>query len=251
MKKIILPPAERVEEWYGFTRHHFHFEGIEAWIAEPHIPVGDGRWSWIAVWPEAYVKRVGVTNLLEHGFYHVHINTHPMRGSVRCMEIMGRFQDFLVSCGFAAKCCLVGLSWGGFFSLRYAQTFPEKVASIYLDAPVCSAADEGESISTEIRRKEICENFGMSFEELKSSPLNPLNSVKVLVDHAIPIMAVVGMEDTSVNIHTNFEIFEERLLALGGKITVIRRNFWGHHPHGLEPDETDKILAFHCNSLSN
>ncbi|MBR7131760.1 MAG: hypothetical protein IKC82_07240 [Lentisphaeria bacterium] len=63
MKEIILPVSERTDEWYGFTRHHFKFENIDAWIAEPHAPAGDGRWSWVAVWPEAYVKRVGVTAL--------------------------------------------------------------------------------------------------------------------------------------------------------------------------------------------
>ena len=249
MKEIILPVSERTDEWYGFTRHHFKFENIDAWIAEPHAPAGDGRWSWVAVWPEAYVKRVGVTALLDSGFYHVHIDTHFLRGNKLCMEIMGRFQDYLVSLGFAEKCCLIGMSWGGFFSLRYAETFPAKVASIYLDAPVCNAADDGESISTDIRKREICERFGMSFEELKTSPLNPLNSIKVLVDAEIPLMAVVGEEDTSVNIKTNFNIFEQRLLDLGGRITVIRRNFWGHHPHGLELDEVDKLVAFHRDAL--
>ena len=36
----------------------------------------------------------------------------------------------------------------------------------------------------------------------------------------------------------------KRILELGGAITTIRRNYWGHHPHGL--DDTEVLLEFHC-----
>ena len=36
---------------------------------------------------------------------------------------------------------LVGMSWGGFFSVRYAARFPDCVARIYLDAPLLTFTD--------------------------------------------------------------------------------------------------------------
>ena len=74
MKRIVFPESWTADEWYGFTRHHFDFEGCKAWIVEPKYPAGDGRWSWCTVWPEAFVRRVGIVALLEHGFYHVHVD---------------------------------------------------------------------------------------------------------------------------------------------------------------------------------
>lgn len=244
MKRIVFPEKWTTDEWYGFKRYHFEFENCKAWIAEPKYPAGDGRWSWCTVWPEAYVRRVGIVDLLEHGFYHVHIDAFAFRASPEGVVVMGRFHDFLVSMGLSEKTNLIGMSWGGFFSLRYAETFPQRIAAMYLDAPVCNAADpvcaDGERI------KSILENCKMSFEEMTESKLNPLNNVEVLVNARIPMMAAIGETDQSVNNDTNFNILEKRIIELGGSIKTIRRNYWGHHPHGF--DDTEELLAFHCNA---
>lgn len=244
MKRIVFPEKWTTDEWYGFKRYHFEFENCQAWIAEPKYPAGDGRWSWCTVWPEAYVRRVGIVDLLEHGFYHVHIDAFAFRASPEGVAVMGRFHDFLVSMGLSEKTNLIGMSWGGFFSLRYAETFPQRIAAMYLDAPVCNAADpvcaDGERI------KSILENCKMSFEEMTESKLNPLNNVEVLVNARIPMMAAIGETDQSVNNDTNFNILEKRIIELGGSIKTIRRNYWGHHPHGF--DDTEELLAFHCNA---
>ena len=244
MKRIIFPEKWTTDEWYGFKRYHFEFENCKAWIAEPKYPAGDGRWSWCTVWPEAYVRRVGIVDLLEHGFYHVHIDAFAFRASPEGVAVMGRFHDFLVSMGLSEKTNLIGMSWGGFFSLRYAETFPQRIAAMYLDAPVCNAADpvcaDGERI------KSILENCKMSFEEMTKSKLNPLNNVEVLVNARIPMMAAIGETDQSVNNDTNFNLLEKRIIELGGSIKTIRRNYWGHHPHGF--DDTEELLAFHCNA---
>ena len=244
MKRIVFPEKWTTDEWYGFKRYHFEFENCKAWIAEPKYPAGDGRWSWCTVWPEAYVRRVGIVDLLEHGFYHVHIDAFAFRASPEGVAVMGRFHDFLVSMGLSEKTNLIGMSWGGFFSLRYAETFPQRIAAMYLDAPVCNAADpvcaDGERI------KSILENCKMSFEEMTKSKLNPLNNVEVLVNAHIPMMAAIGETDQSVNNDTNFNILEKRIIELGGSIKTIRRNYWGHHPHGF--DDTEELLAFHCNA---
>ena len=157
MKRIVFPEKWNCDQWYGFTRYHFEFENCKAWIVEPEFPAGDGRWSWCTVWPEAFVKRVGIVDLLEHGFYHVHIDAFAFRANPEGVALMGRFHDFLVSMGLSAKCNLIGMSWGGFFSLRYAETFPERIAAIYLDAPLCNAADPASPDSD--RTNSILENY--------------------------------------------------------------------------------------------
>ena len=74
--------------------------------------------------------------------------------------------------------------------------------------------------------------------------MNPLNNVEAIVNAKIPLMAVLGQADMSVCIENNYDLFEKRLLELGGSIKAIRRNYWGHHPHGL--DDTTPLLEFHC-----
>ena len=65
MKRIVFPEKWSCDEWYGFKRYHFEFENCKAWIVEPEFAAADGRWSWCTVWPEAFVKRVGIVDLLE------------------------------------------------------------------------------------------------------------------------------------------------------------------------------------------
>ena len=99
-----------------------------------------------------------------------------------------------------------------------------------------------------MRNQEISSRFGLSFEELKTSPLNPVNRLEGIVKAGFPIFALAGKEDTSVNLDSNLNMLEKKLIGLGGKIRVIRRNFWGHHPHGL--DDPEEILAFHCDAVT-
>lgn len=238
MKRLVFPAEWKTEEWYGFTRHCFEFEGCPAWIVEPHYTAGDGRWSWVVQWAEAFVQRVGVTALLEHGFYHVTIDVFKYRGSPEGIAVMGRFQDKLVSMGLSPKCNLIGMSWGGLLSLRYAETFPDRVCGIYLDAPVCDAS-EAEATN---RLNDIMEAYGMTQAELAVSPLNPINNVAPIAN--IPVIGVVGLADETVNVNTNFDVFAQRFQEVGGQLEQIRRPAWGHHPHGL--DDTTPLLDFQC-----
>ncbi|MBR2373204.1 MAG: alpha/beta fold hydrolase [Lentisphaeria bacterium] len=245
MKRIVFPENWQTDQWYGFTRHHLEFEGCKAWIVEPDYPAGDGRWSWCTVWPEAFVKRVGIVDLLNHGFYHVHIDAFAFRASPEGVRIMSKFQDFLVSMGLSPKANLIGMSWGGYFSLRYAEENPNRIAAIYLDAPLCNAADPEDKVGD--RNQAISDNYKLTTEELKSSKLNPINNVAPIVEARIPLMAAVGEDDIVVNIDSNFNILEKRIIELGGTIKTIRRGAWGHHPHGL--DDTEQLLKFHCSAL--
>ena len=58
------------------------------------------------------------------------------------------------------------------------------------------------------------------------------------------LMLIYGGADAVVPPKINCEAFAERLKAAGGKISVIRRAAFGHHPHGLDPDKTQPIIDF-------
>ena len=263
MSRIVFPEEWSVDIWYGFKRHHFTVDGCEAWIVEPEYPAQDGRWTWCAQWAEAFVQRVGTVAYLEHGFYHGHVDVHQFHGSPRGIEVMARFQDIAVGLGLAEKVSLIGLSWGGFYSLRYSETHPERVRSIYLDAPVCNAADTHPSAAD--RLELICQQWNMCVDEVKASILNPLNNVKAIADAKIPVFAIISGADDVVIPDLNFGLLEAEFGKLGipvhtladkdmeqtlkgvqpGNVYVLRRRPWAHHPHGL--DNVTPLMQFHWN----
>ena len=240
--KIIFPADWQQEPWYNGTRHIFSIDGVKAWIVEPPQPTGDGRWSWCLIWPESYVQRVGVPELLERGFYHAHIEAHPTYATPeKGMPLLEKFYQRCVSLGLSRKVNLLGLSWGGFFTLRFASENPDCVACIYLDAPLCNMADGSTSALAEAKQT-LSEAYHLRDEEMLLSPLNPINSLRPIAEAGVPIFAVTGEDDLVVPVQQHINIIEERFRNLGGKITLCRRKSWGHHPHGL--DDRSELLAF-------
>ena len=249
MSRIVFPSDWETDDWYGFKRHNFSFEGHKAWIVEPFTPAPDNRWSWCTQWADAFVPRVGTVALLEHGFYHVHIDVFKYRANPEGVAVMGRFHEKLVSMGLSPKANLIGMSWGGYFSLRYAGTFPDRVCAIYLDAPLCNAADNDAEHAAG-HNLDVVEQYGLSLEELKTSKLNPVNNLKPIADAKIPIFVAIGQQDMVVRHEDNFDIVEQRLKEFGGNIVkVVRRESWGHHPHGF--DNVKELLDFHWKAREN
>ena len=223
----------REDVWFGFRRRIFDFEGHEAWLVEPEKAAPGMPWTWCMEWPDAFVKRTGVPELLARGFHHVHIKV-PGYACDGALGVYRRYHAFLRSLGFAVKAGLIGLSFGGLYSLRYAASNPEGIDRIYLDAPVCSFKNFPHF-------NLVQEPYHLaSAQGVENDPRLPVNLTEKLV--GIPILLIYGAADLSVPPADNCELFAERFQANGGSIRIIRRNLWGHHPHGL--DDTAPILEF-------
>ena len=135
------------DTWYGFYRTVFEFQGQEAWIVKPKTEVEGRPWAWIMEWPTAFVKRTGSVALLAAGFHVVTLRpgyyengkfvSKPGNMNDARLRESRAFQKYLVDeLHFAPKSNLIGMSWGGFYSVRYAGTYPDAVSRIYLDAPL-------------------------------------------------------------------------------------------------------------------
>ena len=241
--KTLLPDLISEEPRQGGTLYKFALAGTTAWIVEPDEPLAEKKWFWVPEWPNAFLHRNGVNELLELGYYMIHIHVLGMCGNPEAVEIMKRFYDFLLQRGFARKAAMIGMSLGGLYSLRYAATYPESVACIYADAPACDLyyrhrlqrADQGE----------ICLAYGVREEEssaLIEHKLSPLCNYLPIVKGNIPILMILGGADTVVPPELNGRLFAERFREAGGNILVNERMSWGHHPHGL--DDPTPIVQF-------
>ena len=241
----IAYPDGEVVEWYGYRRHNFELDGCKGFIVEPPHPAPGLPWSWCLQWPEAFVPRTPVLQLLERGFHHVHFDifsTYLNEEGVRKLE---KFYQLLQSLNFHKKAALIGMSYGGLFSLRWAAEHPETVGAMWLDAPVCNlafaaernpnnaTADEMQRYAGETQKHFLAYKVG-SAEELKNHPLNPLNNYQAIADAQIPILAIRSGQDRSVLPESNIDILAARLRAAGGNIQVLDRKYYGHHPHGLD-----------------
>lgn len=229
--------------WYGYRRTKFDFGGREAWIVEPSVAAAEGMpWTWTMQWAEAFVERTGVLDLLRRGYHHVTIDLFNTRMDEKGIEAAAAYQKFLVEeLGFAPKANLVGMSWGGFFSTRYAAAHPENVRKIYLDAPLMNFEGFG---NPDYGRIGIWANRKPADGNWTADPEMPVNKAAALAAAKIPVLLVYGGCDTIVPPKQNCLLFAERFKAAGGELKVIPRDLFGHHPHGLDPDKTHPIVDF-------
>ena len=234
------------DDWYGARRTVFDFEGYEAWVVEPPegVKVAEGRpWTWTMQWATAYVERTSVPRLLkEKGWHHATIITFKDKMDERGLEVSARFQKYLVEeLGFAKKANLIGMSWGGFFSTRYAVTYPENVARVYLDAPLLCFADFDPSAGeTANPRHGPWAAMAPKDGKWSADPRMPLNMSERLARTGIPVFLVYGGQDKSCPPESNAEPFIERFKAAGGEknLKVLYRPYFGHHPHGVELNDS-------------
>ena len=227
--------------WYGYRRTKFDFDGRVAWVVEPSVkPLKGNPWSWTMQWAEAFVDRTGAPDLLKGGFHHVTIDLYPTRMDDAGVAAAAAFQKFLVDeLGFAPKANLIGMSWGGFFSTRYAAAHPENVAKIYYDAPLMNFA--GFASPTEAS---IGSWAKLGVTDWNADPRMPVNLAEPIAKAGIPVLILYGGQDMVVNPALNCERFIPRFKAAGGKIAVDKRGCFGHHPHGVDPDKTGTIVNF-------
>lgn len=238
-KKLNYPGSETVE-WYGFTRHNFEIEGYKGFIVEPHNPAPGLPWSWCLQWAESFVPRTPALKLLERGFHHVHMDVFSLYANKEAIRILEKFYQMLMELGFYPQAALIGMSYGGLFSFRWAAEHPETVAAIYADAPVCDlgfgthrCADSLREIFTQEAAKRAAA-YNTTVEKLSAHPLSPLNNYQHIAEAKIPIFCIRSGQDQSVIPEENIDIFAERLKAAGGNIEILDRPLYGHHPHGLD-----------------
>jgi len=230
--------VKSTDTWYGGQRTVFDFKGYDAWVIEPPVGVkaAEGRpWTWTMQWRTAFVPRTGVPKLLKLGYHHVSIDTFALRMTDEGVKLSKEFQDFLVNdLGFAPKARLIGMSWGGFFSTRYAAAHPECVEKIYYDAPLLNFAtfthDKGPWVAPA--------------EGWAADPRMPVNMAGKIAASKIPLLLLYGGVDTVVPPKDNCLRFIADYKKAGGtNLKVVPRGSYAHHPHGVEESD-DMIVNF-------
>lgn len=231
--------GQTIDNWHGYTRHKFLFEGSEAWVVEPKSPNAFGRFSWCMMFPDAFTERCAAPMLLSRGYYHVFLSVGNTFGAPSAVEKLHAFHTMLMRRGLHSQAILIGISRGGLYAHRYAATHPEHVSVIYNDAAVLDyqswPGGKGKGKGSPSDWLELKKLYGFeSDQQAAEYSHTPLKTLEILAKHKIAIVAVVGDEDDVVPSAENTLPAEQRYKELGGEFVVFHKPGVGHHPHGLD-----------------
>lgn len=227
----------KVDEMWNGKRTVFRFRGREAWVIEPLKAKEGNPWTWTMQWWMAFVPRTSVPDMIKAGYHHVVLDMFNTRANDAAMPVLNAYQRFLVNeLGLAPKARLIGMSWGGFFSVRYAGHYPQNVEKIYLDCPLMNFDKFTHDISPGKWEK--------TGKDWSSDPRMPVNFAEKLAAAKIPLLLIYGASDNVVIPKYNCEMFIPRFKKAGGDIKVIRRGMYGHHPHGVDAGDGTIIEFF-------
>jgi len=238
------------DTWGGGHRIIFDFNGRKGWIVEPPAgvsPAPGKPWLWTMQWMGAYIERTGAPTLMQKGFHHVHLEAFDLRANDEGVKVFAEYQRYLVEkLGFCKQANLIGMSWGGFFSVRYAAAYPQNVAKIYLDAPLLNFQEFApvEAPTASARKIGPWGHSQPKDGNWSADPRMPVNLAKPIAAAGIPVYLLYGGQDQTVKPVLNCELFIKSFQDAGGELKVEKRGLYGHHPHGFEHWDLPKIVDF-------
>jgi pimeloyl-ACP methyl ester carboxylesterase len=228
----------KVSQWSGYERLDFKVNGRASLLVRPKQAAKGSPWIWRTEFfghePQADIA------LLAQGYHVAYIDVQNTYGAPVAMDHMDALYDHLVQAhGLSKKVTLEGFSRGGLFAFNWAALHPERVASLYVDAPVCDfkswPGGKGSGSGAPENWQQCLKAYGLSEAEAMTYPKNPVDQLAPLAKAGIPVLAVIGDADEVVPVSENINVVEKRYRELGGKIEVIRKPGGKHHPHSL-PD---------------
>ncbi len=259
MKKILLLililftllfsiPDVNASTWKGFERIEFSFEGMKAYLVQPTKPLPGNPWVWKAMFFDWHAEMDSI--LLSEGFHVAYVDAVDMFGSPKAMGIWDRFYDYLrKNYQLSEKVSLEGVSRGGLYVYAWAKRHPERVNSIYCEAPVCDIKSwpgglgkgVGSKGDWELAKKE----FGFkSDEDAKAFHDLAFDNLEKLAAAKVPLIHMIGLEDKVVPPEENTYLLFDRYVRLGGPVMLVpctqgNQDLMGHH----FPIETPRLAA--------
>lgn len=220
-------------KWKGFDQYTFAYQDREAIVVCPKHAATGNPWIWRPAFFGAFASVD--EELLRRGFHVAYYDLTHLYGSPRARKSGTDFYWNMVRMyGLSPKVTLEGFSRGGLFAYNWAADHPDKVACIYVDAPVCNVFSwPGRSPENAGLWKGLLEEWGLTDDQMNSFSGNPIDRLKPLVDAGIPVICVCGDSDKVVPFSENSAIVRQRYTAMGAPFELILKPGVDHHPHSL------------------
>lgn len=238
-----------MDTWFGFRCKKFIFEGRDAYLVFPDTPEEQRNWTLKTEYRDAFPE--AEIELLKRGYHAAFLTNLTRFATKEDCDAKARFVAYLhETYGLRKKCIPVGMSCGGAHAMNFAGSHPECVACMFIDAPVLNylsfpAKPQWESIWN----AEFLKAYpGMTRAKLLKFTEHPMNQIDTLKKEKIPVLLVYGNEDTTVPYEENGQYMEDEYADTPGLLTIMRRNYQGHHPHGFpqNPELIADYIVSHC-----
>jgi pimeloyl-ACP methyl ester carboxylesterase len=226
------PNGEKRSDWHGYPRFDFVVAERACLVVAPKTPAPGHPWIWRTEF-FGHEPQVDLA-LLERGWHVAYMDAKDMYGGSKAMALFGQFYARLVGAyDLSPRVVLEGFSRGALYAFNFAAIHPNRVAALYLDAPVLDLRSWPGRNRQSKEWPEALAAYGVTEATLASLKGNPIDRIPLVAGGRIPIVVVVGEADTVVPVAENTAILEKRYRELGGTISVIRKPGVDHHPHSL------------------
>jgi lysophospholipase L1-like esterase/pimeloyl-ACP methyl ester carboxylesterase len=221
-----------VESFGGYECVNFSYNGRNCKIAKPKVAAKGHPWLWrTRFWghePQADLA------LLERGFHIVYCDAAELMGNKENLDLWNGFYKLLRKGGLSKKSAMEGMSRGGIYSFNWAIAHPDRITCVYVDNPLLDCKfflrDRG---LTQLTKDFMAAYDIKTPEEIEKFTQSSMDKIKQIVKGKYPILILCGDADKVVPPETQTFLFEKKVKAAGGDITVITKPGFDHHPHSL------------------
>lgn len=235
----------RTFEWRGLIGYEGVIDGRACKIVVPPVALAGNPWVWRPEFFGAFAETDA--QLVTRGFHLVYLDVSDHYG---CPKAIGHgdvlWREMTERFALAKKCAFIALSRGGLFAYNYAVAFPERVACIYADNPVCDfkswPAGWGDGPGSAADWAKCLAVYGFTEEQARAYAGNPVDRVEVIAKAGIPVFQVLGDADETVPVAENGYVMRERIRVAGGEYREVIKPGALHHPHGL--DDPTPVVEF-------
>lgn len=227
-----------ISSFYGYKCAGFTFRGRDCKIVQPVFAAVGHPWVWRArFWGHEPQTDIA---LLERGYHIVYCDEAELFGNEEVIADWNAFYVWIHTAGLADKAVMEGMSRGGVYVLNWAAVNPGKVECVYLDNPVLdlkswpgglgrypASVNELAALKTDYQLKDS--------NDLKNFKGSPIDKTEQIAEGKYPILILCADADEAVAPEENTLLFEAKMKKLGGKVLVMHKPGFHHHPHSL-PD---------------
>lgn len=229
--------------YHGYRRWDFTFEDRQATVVFPKEPAAGKNWLLKTEYFEAFPAFE--LEMVARGYHLAYLSNITRWYVEDDAHSKARFAAFLqAEFGLAEKCVPVGMSCGGMHATYFAAEHPERVAVLYIDAPVLNLLScpcgVGVALDQAAMYDEFVSHTGKTVSDMINYRNHPIDRVDEIIAARIPVALVCGGSDTVVPYSENGAHFAQKYRCAGLPFLEITKPECAHHPHGLE-DNTPLI----------
>lgn len=228
--------SPRVSSFYGYKCADFLFRGRSCKVVEPKFASANHLWIWRArFWGHEPQTDIA---LLERGFHLVYCDVAELFGNAEAVDIWNGFYRVLRKGGLADQAVMEGMSRGAVYVFNWAAVNYKKVACVYVDNPLLDLkmwpVGLGKFSPSDEELRIFKDDYKLSTkQEIEGFSGSPIDKVPEIVKGHFPILILNADDDDALDPQANALLFEKKVKALNGDITVIHKPGFKHHPHSL------------------